>query len=237
MARARRRAQDSVTQFTVVFDFGGVLAAHHNPVPVVHAEVGGEYESVREVYWRERVKLDGGEISVAEYWRAVCEAGAIGEPTAEEIEALIDLDNRYWGQIAKGSRELIHDLARNSVRIALLSNTNAPFGEYVRSQEWFEPFEFAIISAEEKVQKPDPEIFEILLDAIAHETGGVAKPRNVIFFDDLQSNVDAARTLGIDAHYWPRNDRTVASDTAAEPDRSGWEIAREILTERGVPLG
>ena len=237
MARARRKSQDPVTQLTVVFDFGGVLAAHHHPVPVIHREVGGDYEAVREVYWGERKKLDGGEISLEDYWRAVCEAGAIGEPTADEIADLADLDDRYWGEIAAGSRELIHDLARNEVRLAILSNTNAAFGDYLRRQEWFEVFEFAIISAEEKVQKPDSEIFEILLDVIAHETGGVARPGNVIFFDDLQSNVDAARKLGIDAHYWPRNDRTLASDTAAEPDRPGWEIAREILTARGVPLG
>lgn len=234
MARARRRVQDPVSQLTVVFDFGGVLAAHHDPVPVIHREVGGDYEDVRQVYWGERTKLDGGAITLEDYWRAVCEAGAIGEPTAGEIADLADLDDRYWGEIAQGSRELIHDLARNEVRLAILSNTNAPFGEYLRKQEWFEAFEFAIISAEEKVQKPEREIFEILLDAIAHETGGVARPGNVIFFDDLQANVDAAHALGIDAHYWPRNDRTVASEPEARP---GWEIAREVLAERGVPLG
>ena len=168
MARARRRAHDPVTQLTVVFDFGGVVAAHHDPVPVIHSEVGGDYEAVRKVYWGERKKLDGGEISLDDYWRAVCEASAIGDPTPDEIADLADLDDRYWGEIAQGSRELIHDLARNEVRLVILSNTNAPFGDYLRKQEWFEAFEFAIISAEEKVQKPEREIFEILLLSLIH---------------------------------------------------------------------
>lgn len=228
MARKKNQGADPVKQWTIVFDFGGVLSEGHDPVSAIHREVGGSAEPVGHAYWEQRPELDAGVISGAHYWTRVCEAAGISDPSAEEIQALQDADNRYWCTLAKGSRGLLHDLARNGVRLVLLSNAPAELGEYVRKQEWFEAFAFAVISAEEKVAKPDREIYEIVLDSVAHDTGGVSRPSKVLFFDDREDNVDAAKALGIDAHLWPRN---------GEGGAPGWEIARELIAERGIPLG
>ena len=114
--------------------------------------------------------------------------------------------------------------------MALLSNASAAFGEAVRKADWFEAFTLAVISAEERTVKPEREIYEVLLDVLAHETGGVRLPSAVIFFDDRAENVEAARALGIDAHLWPRN-----GDPHPEGTELGVSIARRVLAERGVP--
>jgi putative hydrolase of the HAD superfamily len=142
-----------------------------------------------------------------------------------------DADNRYFLQLDPGSRALLHDLARNSMRLVLLSNASVAFGEDVRRADWFEAFSFAVISAEERVAKPEASIYRIAMSVIAHDTGGVARPGDVIFFDDREENVEAARALGIDAHHWPRN-----GDPLPDGGRPGVEIAREVLAARGVPL-
>jgi putative hydrolase of the HAD superfamily len=231
MSRKRRGpAAADPKRITVVFDFGGVLSAGHDPVPAIHELLGGDAQAVGEALWEHRGDYDAGRIDAAEYWGRVAAAAGIENLTETEVRELQSADNRYFLQLDRRSRELLHDLARNGMRMALLSNASAPFGEDVRRTDWFEAFTLAVISAEEKVVKPDAEIYRILLDVLAHETGGVARPGDIVFFDDRPENVEAARALGIDAHLWPRNGE---GDDEAE---HGAVTARRVLEGRGVPL-
>lgn len=215
---------------TVVFDFGGVLSAGHDPVPTVHELLGGDAEVLAEALWRERDAYDQGTVTAGEYWGAVAAAVGVEQLSEDEVTEVQGADNRYFLRLDPASRELLHDLARNQVRLALLSNASEAFGEAVRRADWFEAFTLAIISGEERLTKPGREIFEVLLDVLAHETGGVSIPSAIIFFDDRQDNVDAAKALGIDAHLWPRN------GDQAEGAEHGATIARRVLAARGVPL-
>lgn len=228
---SKRNRRRTPPRTTVVLDFGGVLSAGHDPVPDVHELLGGDIEAVRDALWEHRPAYDAGASSAAEYWSAVAAAAGVQELTETEITELQEADNRYFLQLDPAARALIHDLARNGVRMALLSNASPAFGDAVRRADWFEAFSFALISGEERVVKPDREIYEILLDVLSHETGGVSIPSAVIFFDDRPDNVTAARALGIEAHLWPRNGQE-RPDGAAH----GAQQARELLTARGVPL-
>ena len=217
---------------TVALDFGGVLSAGHDPVPDIHELLGGDIEVLAAALWAQRPAYDAGTVTAAQYWGAVAAAVGVDQLSEGEVEELQEADNRYFLRLDPAARELIHDLARHRVRLVLLSNASVSFGEAVRRADWFEAFSFAVISGEEQVVKPDAEIYEILLGALAHETGGVSIPSAVLFFDDREDNVDAARALGIDAHRWPRN-----GDEHPEGTEHGAVMARRVLAERGVDLG
>ncbi|MFC7373801.1 HAD family hydrolase [Brachybacterium sp. GCM10030268] len=231
---SKRNRRRTPPKPTVVFDFGGVLSAGHDPVPDVHDLLGGDIEAVRRELWERRPAYDRGASTPSQYWSAVAAAAGIDQLSDDEVAELQDADDRYFLQLDPDSRALIHDLARNRVRLALLSNASQAFGEAVRRTDWFEAFTLAVISGEERAVKPDREIYEVLLDVLAHETGGVSIPSAVIFFDDRAENVEAARALGIDAHLWPRNGEQPPA--GSEPPEHGATMARRVLTERGVPL-
>jgi len=57
-----------------------------------------------------------------------------------------------------------------------------------------ELFEFVVDSSSVGVRKPDSRIFEIALGHL-----GELAPHEVVFLDDYQANVDAARSLGLQA--------------------------------------
>ncbi len=57
----------------------------------------------------------------------------------------------------------------------------------------FAEFDGIVVSGEEKIVKPDPRIYQILLERYGLE------PSECIFLDDNQANVDAALALGIHA--------------------------------------
>ena len=228
---SKRNRRRTPPKPTVVFDYGGVLSAGHDPVADLHELLGGAQTALEEALWRERDAYDRGDTTVAEYWGAVAASVGVEELSEEEVAELQKADNRYFLRMDPESRSLIHDLARNEVRLALLSNASVSFAEEVRRADWFEAFTLAVVSGEERAVKPDRELYEVLLDVLAHETGGVSIPSAVIYFDDRQENVDAAKARGIDAHLWPRN-----GDARPEGIEHGAAMARRVLAERGVPL-
>ena len=54
-------------------------------------------------------------------------------------------------------------------------------------------FDGVVVSGEERLAKPDPAIYRLLLDRFSVE------PARTFFTDDVQQNVDAARAVGLDA--------------------------------------
>lgn len=216
---------------TVALDFGGVLSAGHDPAPELHELLGGDLDTLRAAWLEHRPPYDAGQIDAADYWGRVAAAVGVEQLSAEEVTELQETDDRYFLRLDPDARALLHDLARSGTRLVLLSNASLSFGQAVRRADWFEAFTLAVISAEERVSKPDREIYEILLEVLAHETGGVARPGEVVFFDDREENVAAARSLGIDAHHWPRN-----GEDHPEGTEHGTVTARRVLADRGVVL-
>ena len=71
---------------------------------------------------------------------------------------------------------------------------------YLNWDRWVETI---IISAEEKMAKPDPEIYELALERLN------AAPEACLFVDDQVVNVEAAQALGMQAVQFTDNDRTI----------------------------
>ena len=91
----------------------------------------------------------------------------------------------------EGAKELIQELKNNGYKIYLLSNAS-----YLQKTYWpkipgSEYFDGEIVSAYEKLVKPQPEIYKLLLNKFnlnANET---------VFIDDSTQNVEAAILSGI----------------------------------------
>jgi HAD superfamily hydrolase (TIGR01509 family) len=58
----------------------------------------------------------------------------------------------------------------------------------------FTRFRDIVVSAHEGVIKPDPRLYHIALDRMG------LRADQILFIDDSPPNIDAARTLGFDAH-------------------------------------
>ncbi len=74
--------------------------------------------------------------------------------------------------------------------------TNLPAEKWSHIQETYPEiarFEDVIVSGAEGVVKPDRRIYEITAERLPY------KPQAVVFFDDREDNIDAARAFGFDA--------------------------------------
>jgi putative hydrolase of the HAD superfamily len=177
----------------VIFDWGGVI------LPLTPFK--------RALAWDERLGLERGTLGQALWgakWRQL-EVGAIsGEEYDAHIAQVLDLPDResvrafydkFYADADVNPRMLAAARSlQDRYQVALLTNAFPGHAESVRERHGFDPredFDVYVNSAEVKLAKPDPAVYELVLDRL-----GVA-PWQAIFLDDGVRNIDAARAMGM----------------------------------------
>lgn len=163
----------------VIFDFFGVI--HSDPANrwfQNHSlEQTGEFADVFKQVDYDMINMD----------QAYEKLSRLSGQSVEDIKQI-------FGQTDMIDHELIKLIKtlKSQYKIGLLSNA---IGNYVREilQEngLTDLFEEIVISGDVRVIKPDPKIFELILDRLG------IKPNEAVFIDDIAYNVDAANSLGI----------------------------------------
>ncbi len=178
-----------------IFDFGNVLARFY-PEELTRASVKKE-ENVKliaevvfdRLYWD---RLDDGTISDEEVKAGI--KSRLPEDLREEAI------NAYEGWIdnlvpINGMRELIADIKKRGAKLYLLSNISIGFAENYHKTEWirelFSLFDGLVFSGPIGIVKPQPEIFEHLLNKYS------LNREECIFIDDSEKNMIGAEKVGI----------------------------------------
>ncbi len=176
----------------ILFDLGGVLVDWTGPQQLrrlLPAMPEDEYAQ-RWRTCRATDRFERGELSPLEFARHF--AADWGLSLAPD--AMLDRYVEWLRGFYPGAQTLLAGL-RQDARLACLSNTNAAHWESLTGQTIRAEFEMALASHELRLRKPQPEIFALALQrlgAAAHE---------VLYFDDLILNVEAARAAGMNAHH------------------------------------
>jgi glucose-1-phosphatase len=180
-----------MTVEVMLFDLGGVLVDY-----VGFTEVGALLsEAVTPEELQERWRACGaegfetGDITPAEFAAAL--GGVLGFNVPDE-EFLARFESWSLG-FMPGAIELLAEL-RPHYRLAALSNSNELHWRRNASVGVPQEFELALSSHELHLRKPDRAIYEEALRRLN------VPAASVVFFDDLQMNVDAALEVGMQAH-------------------------------------
>lgn len=175
----------------IVFDFGGVLL-DWNPRYLYRDFFKNEEEM--EFFLSHVCTQD---------WNEQMDAGhpfkeAVEELQAEwpQFESAILMYWKEWPRMVRGhfpqSVKLLHELKNKGYRIYGLTNWSAETLKLmIPLYDFFEELDGMVVSGEEKVLKPHPRIYQILLSRYnlqAEET---------VFLDDNQANVIGASAAGI----------------------------------------
>ncbi|MEA2023431.1 MAG: HAD family phosphatase [Actinomycetota bacterium] len=92
-----------------------------------------------------------------------------------------------------GTVEILGKLVAAGYEVHALTNWSSQTFPIARERyEFLDWFQTIVVSGEERLVKPDPRLYRLLLDRIGHDAG------NCIFIDDAAVNVDAAGRLGFD---------------------------------------
>lgn len=175
----------------VVFDFGNVIA-DFNQVELIKQFNPKSMKPLafQNIIFQNWSALDDGKIELETYIEDCLKRA----PESAKPE-IIDFIHR-WPQFLKYNEpiyELIKELESKEVRLFLLSNAPKFFQESLPNFHILNAFEGLVLSGVEQVSKPNPRIYQILLERYD------LQPESTLFIDDLKENVEAARALGIQA--------------------------------------
>lgn len=177
----------------IIFDFGGVL-------------VDWDPHRLLDNYFCSREKADWfiANICTGE-WNAEMDAGkpfaqGIAELSAKhpewahEIQLYFDRWIEMIGGEVPGMLQIVKELKAKGYKLYGLTNWSAETFCQVRHKfEVFDQLDGMLVSGEEKMLKPAPEFFQLLVDRFG------INPAESLFIDDNQPNVDGAIAFGINA--------------------------------------
>lgn len=182
----------------IIFDVGGVLVRTLDRGP-------------REA-WEKRLGLRQGEADSLFFGGTMGTRAQLGEVSEEELwrwlgrrlglspGQLADFRRDFWARdvLDDSLVEFIRSL-RPRYQTAIISNAfDSTRRSLTERYPIIDAFDVVTISAEEKIMKPDPEIYKRTLHLLGRS------PAETIFIDDSLPNVEAARALGMYAvHFGP----------------------------------
>jgi HAD superfamily hydrolase (TIGR01509 family)/HAD superfamily hydrolase (TIGR01549 family) len=208
------RDADGFRYDRVIFDVGGTLLGIHDPRPfqefLIHAGLPAGQADTRRLHRRligTLIALRGDvqgmgarDDEIDDWWRRVFNQAWPDRPDlAEEM-----LEWQHTGRLDRLFSDVIPaltELCRLGMPMAVLSN----FGTHLRALldhfglTYY--FDFVVVSSEERLAKPDPRIFERVV-----EKAGQPRQRLLYVGDHVGDDIEGARAAGLDAVLIDRRD-------------------------------
>lgn len=174
----------------IIFDIGNVLLSF-NPREYLEEKITEDKieDLYREIFQsKEWIKLDRGTITENEAINKIIERNI---NYGNDIKLVFE----DWYDILKPIEETIEilkELKENGYKIFYLSNFHdLAFKDVKRKNNFFELFDGGVVSYEEKLIKPEEEIYKLILKRYD------LKAEESIFIDDTKLNIEGAERLNI----------------------------------------
>lgn len=176
----------------IVFDIGNVLVLW-DPVQIIrqyYTDIAAPEALADEIFQRHSwEELSKGKITEAE---AIQQQAKRLRLPASDLEALIAQAKASLIQIEGSVTLLKRAHQANYSLFALTDNTHEILAHLKERYDFWDLFEGIVSSAEVGHVKPEPEIYQHLLETYH------LKPEETLFIDDLEKNITGAKQMGMD---------------------------------------
>ncbi len=187
-----------------VFDMGRVLL-EYDPVRVCYQYTSDEadVEAIRRALFAssEWIFMDKGVITEEEAMKVVRD-----RLPDTRLKDMADACMAHWHEYniwpKAGMEEVVRNLKEAGYHLYICSNASTRLRIYQNRIPGIEYFDGVLVSAEEKMLKPEPEIYRRLFEKFSID------PAESFFIDDIQENIDGGRLQGMDGYCFADGDVT-----------------------------
>jgi len=178
----------------VLFDLGGVIVNWHNSwlIQDVSDEFQLQKEKLSKEFYKNLPEISTGRINEKEFWYTIGK-----ELESKKLmslnESLLDKIFRKYCSLNNSMINLSKELFQKGITVGILSNTEPASYSVIENLTSLDHFEYKFLSYNIGHLKPEPEIYR-------HVINNISCPKEeLLFIDDLKSNIESARSEGIDA--------------------------------------
>jgi len=175
----------------IIFDLGNVLVSFDPAEYLIKKDYSGKIRNtiMNDIFHSPEWKnLDNGNITTAEAIDSIASKSSL---TRDEIAVVFNFRTEIMFPLDQNVR-LLPGLKKSGYKLFYLSNFPLDIFEEIRNGYFFFGyFDGGVISSEVKLSKPDVRIYELLLKQYS------IKASESLFIDDLDSNVQAAVSVGM----------------------------------------
>lgn len=174
----------------IIFDFGNVIGKFDGRY--IMQQFSKSDEDCRllcSVIYKKWSELDKGAIEYDDYIDECL--SSLPNRLADQVRAFF----KDWPEYItprEDTLRFIDELVKRKIPIYLLSNAPTYFARQAASYEILKKFSGIVFSGPLKTAKPDPAIYRYLFQSYS------LRPEECFFIDDLQKNIEAGRSLGMD---------------------------------------
>ncbi|MDR0447948.1 MAG: HAD family phosphatase [Treponema sp.] len=182
----------------VAFDYGGVISYPQDGEAMKDmAEMAGiDASLMNQIYWDNRSLYDQGQMDGKEYFKNIL-ADVEVHADSNLLDKLIARDMESWSHINPKTEALIQEIKNSGIKTAILSNMVKDFLDRVmETLPVYKLFDTGVFSCNVDAVKPEEIIYHILLSQLD------CKAEELVYFDDVEENINAARAIGIQAFLW-----------------------------------
>lgn len=185
----------------IVFDLGGVLFARDKSKCT--QEFHDFFSFIRSeqmpLFWEE---YDRGASTLDEVIDILSRMTGCPRAKCEEF-LLLSIDMQ---ETVKPTERLVGELKAAGYKLYVLSNMSREFIAFLRRFPVYGLFDGEVVSCEEGTVKPEPRIYEILLERYGLD------PSETLFIDDRAANIAAAERFGITGQLFDHHNPAAACD-------------------------
>jgi putative hydrolase of the HAD superfamily len=192
----------------VLFDYGGVISSGGHGVEITdriarNLEVSSERAlELLDIGW---TLYANGKISEADFWAMLEEAYGQKIPAAKR-----NIWNDWQAMQPKPEMlDFVRTLKKQGLTVGLLSNVIPFTMEQIRDHGVYDEFDFAVLSAEVGVGKPDELMYRLALEKMPN-----VQPEDIIFVDDQERFLEPAKKLGMHVIHGQSSEQIIADVTA-----------------------
>jgi len=172
----------------IIFDLSGVCFTNEEPIylEALCKKYGYDYKEFDDFYQSMLVKAEVGKMKGEELWSILIEKYKIPKTTAQIVDEMMELKEPKLDTL-NFAKEL-----KNKIKVIYLTNYTRHYWDAISKifnmKKWFSS---GFVSYQLGFRKPSIESFKFIMNKYK------VSPKEVLFVDDSQKNLDSAKSLGI----------------------------------------